>query len=120
MSDYNDIKNKYFKYKKKYLDLKNESMVGSGYRDKVEKELPVNTPYGVALLELYKVGVVVNMFPHQVAVYMLHPQDGKGLSSTNDKTIYVSALPSFNKYTFKISKQTSPSGRISYNVTRLS
>ena len=38
MSDYNDIKNKYFKYKKKYLDLENESMVG-GYRDKVEDKL---------------------------------------------------------------------------------
>ena len=61
MSDYNDIKNKYYKYKKKYLDLKNEFMVGSGNRDQVEKELPVHTPYGVALLELYKVGVVINM-----------------------------------------------------------
>jgi hypothetical protein len=86
MSDYKDIKNKYLKYKKKYFNLKNESMIGGGFKENVEKELPVHTEYGVALLQLYKVGVVINMFPHQVAAYKLYPQDGRGLSNSNDNT----------------------------------
>jgi hypothetical protein len=89
---------------------------------KPEKEIPVNTPNGVALLPLYKVGVPINMLTHQVASYFFRPQDGSSYTNASENTIFISDI--LKDHTFKVvlvplvKKNRRPT--FSYTVTRLS
>jgi len=105
---------KYLKYKQKYVNI---IVGGTLDPNDVEKQVKVETEDGVALLNLYKVGVEILMYDHQISVYKLYPKDG---TIVNQDTVMISAVPSLQGYTFKVRLESDAKHQLYFYVTRLS
>lgn len=124
---YNTDYVKYIKYKTKYTNQKKNNQIGGHFEsDNIEKTVKVVTPFGIALLNLYKINVDVKMLANQVSSYQLHPIDGTSLLYANENTIFISDIPSLKGYTFKVklinntNSYTNLQRPSEYIVTRLS
>ena len=98
-----------------------ETVRGGWLPEGVEKEVPVETPFGIALLYLYKVGYHAKMHGNEVMSYHLRRQEGGSLVGATENTVFVSDIPSLRGYTFEvIPGKPSPRGNVMYTVIRLS
>jgi hypothetical protein len=85
----------------------------------IEREIPIVNGNNTVLVKLYKINIPVLMLDHVVKNYQFVPKNGVA-TSTYANTIFVSSLPGFQGYEFKISKQSFPHGReTEYIVTRI-